>query len=82
MVDNVAIWTGANYVPLDIDLPGTAIVSDFLQVPNGTAYLAFRTSGTAQVSSVAAIAARAASTTGSTTDGLIGLPDIRYKSND
>lgn len=55
MIDNAAIWTGANFIPLDIDFPGAANISDMLQLPNGTMYVAYRTSGTAQAASVATL---------------------------
>lgn len=57
LIDNIAIWTGATYLPLDIDLKGAAdpnaYIADALQTPGGTLYVCGSFSGTAQAPAVA-----------------------------
>lgn len=52
MIDNVAFYNGYTFLPIDIDLPGAARVSDVLVNTLGTMFVAFRTTGTAQAPSV------------------------------
>lgn len=54
--DNVTVWNGYTFLPLDVDLPGNSIVGDVLISTSGTLYCAHRNSGTGYAASVTTIA--------------------------
>ncbi len=53
--DNIAIWNGAAYLPLDIDLPSGADVFTVAQTPDNTLYIGGVFSGTGYAASVGTI---------------------------
>lgn len=69
--DRVALWNGTAFAPLDIDLPGAAVVYAVLE-HNGNIYIGFDTSGTATV-------AGSATVTASNTGSASAYPIIQIK---
>jgi len=53
--DSVALWTGGAFVPLDVDLPGTATVYVLRTFRDGSLALGFSTSGTATSAGTATV---------------------------
>jgi len=53
--DSVALWTGGAFVPLDVDLPGTALVYCLRTFRDGSIAVGFSTSGTATASGTTTI---------------------------
>jgi hypothetical protein len=53
--DNIAIWNGAAYLPLDLDLPAGADVYTAAQAPDNTLYIGGAFSGTGYAASVGTI---------------------------
>jgi len=53
--DSVALWTGGAFVPLDVDLPGTATVYALRTFRDGSIAVGFSTSGTATAAGTATI---------------------------
>lgn len=53
--DNIAIWNGAAYLPLDLDLPPGAEVYTATQAPDNTLYIGGAFSGTGYAASVGTI---------------------------
>jgi hypothetical protein len=52
--DHFAIWTGSMWIPLDVNLPGTAIIEAMEESPNGNLTIGYDTSGTA-ISSIVTV---------------------------
>ena len=47
--DSIATWTGSAWLPSDVNLPGTAVISALRALPDGSLYIGFNTGGNATV---------------------------------
>lgn len=53
--DRIAKWTGTNWMPLDVDLPGAAAVGAGVALADGSLYLGFKASGSAVSAALTAV---------------------------
>lgn len=53
--DRAAVWNGSTWLPIDVDVTGSSSMSAAVTAPDGTLYLAFKTSGTATTAAVTAV---------------------------